>query len=169
MTSNGTGDASKHPLRNGIYAPTMTFFDKETEDLDIETIKKHAVRLAKAGLVGLVTMGSNGEAVHLSREEKIEVTKATRQALDEAGFKEVSVLQGCSEASIRGTVALCKDAAGAGAEAALVLPPAYYRGQVNDDMIIEYYTKVSEQSPIPIVIYNYPVRRINFSTRCDER
>ena len=165
MASNGTGDASKHPLRNGIYAPTMTFFDKETEDLDIETIKKHAVRLAKAGLVGLVTMGSNGEAVHLSREEKIEVTKATRQALDEAGFKEVSVLQGCSEASIRGTVALCKDASSAGAEAALVLPPAYYRGQVNDDMIIEYYTKVSEQSPIPIVIYNYPVRT-TYLTNC---
>ena len=44
------------PLRHGIYAPTMTFFDPETEELDIPVIKKHAVRLAKAGLVGLVTM-----------------------------------------------------------------------------------------------------------------
>jgi L-threo-3-deoxy-hexylosonate aldolase len=44
------------PLRHGIYAPTMTFFDKETEELDIPVIKKHAVRLAKAGLVGLVTV-----------------------------------------------------------------------------------------------------------------
>lgn len=157
MATNGT--SSRPALRHGIYAPTMTFFDRETEDLDILTIKSHAVRLAKAGLVGLVTMGSNGEAVHLSRDEKIAVTKATREALDEAGFKDVSVLQGCSEASVRGTIALCKDAAGAGAEAALVLPPSYYRAQVNNAMIIDYYKAVAEQSPIPIVIYNYPVSR----------
>lgn len=155
MTTNGS--SARPALRHGIYAPTMTFFDKETEDLDIPTIKQHAVRLAKAGLVGLVTMGSNGEAVHLSPQEKITVTKATREALDEAGFKSVSVLQGCSESSVRGTVALCKEAASAGAEAALVLPPAYYRGQVNEAMIVEFYKLVAEQSPIPIVIYNYPV------------
>lgn len=135
----------------------MTFFDRETEDLDVPTIKQHAVRLAKAGLVGLVTMGSNGEAVHLSREEKIAVTKATREALDEAGFSDVSVLQGCSDSSVRGTVTLCKEAAAAGAVAALILPPSYYRAQVNNDMILEYYKAVADQSPIPIVIYNYPV------------
>lgn len=157
MATNGS--SAKPALRHGIYAPTMTFFDKQTEDLDIPTIKQHAVRLAKAGLVGLVTMGSNGEAVHLSREEKIAVTKATREALDEAGFNNVSVLQGCSESSVRGTLVLCKEAAAAGAVAALVLPPSYYRGQVNEAMILDYYTAVAEQSPIPIVIYNYPVRK----------
>lgn len=157
MATNGT--SARPALRHGIYAPTMTFFDKETEDLDIPTIKQHAVRLAKAGLVGLVTMGSNGEAVHLSPQEKIAVTKATREALDEAGFKDVSVLQGCSESSVRGTIALCKEAASAGAEAALILPPSYYRAQVNNDMIVDYYKAVAEQSPIPLIIYNYPVSR----------
>jgi len=68
------------PLRPGIYSPIMTFFDPETEDLDIPSIRKHAVRLAEAGLVGLITMGSNGEAVHLSREEKMAVTRATRES-----------------------------------------------------------------------------------------
>ncbi|KAI7097250.1 hypothetical protein KC352_g38645, partial [Hortaea werneckii] len=52
MATNGS---STSRIRHGIYAPTMTFFDKETEELDIPTIKKHAVRLAQAGLVGLVT------------------------------------------------------------------------------------------------------------------
>lgn len=153
MTTNGN---SRTPLRHGIYAPTMTFFDPETEELDIPTIKKHAVRLAKAGLVGLVTMGSNGEAVHMTREEKIAVTKATREALDEAGFKDVPVIAGASENSIRGAVDLCKEASAAGAEYALILPPAYYRAQVNETMIFEFYTSVAEQSPIPIMLYNYP-------------
>jgi L-threo-3-deoxy-hexylosonate aldolase len=144
------------PLRHGIYAPTMTFFDKETEELDIPVIKKHAVRLAKAGLVGLVTMGSNGEAVHMTREEKSAVTKATREALDEAGFTDVPVISGASENSIRGAVELCKEAAAAGAEYALILPPAYYRAQSSEALIFEYYTSVAEQSPIPIMLYNYP-------------
>ena len=72
---NSTTMAPKRALKGGVYAPTMTFFD-QNEELDLPTIKKHSARLAKAGLVGLVTMGSNGEAVHLSNEEKIAVTKA---------------------------------------------------------------------------------------------
>ena len=132
----------------------MTFFDKETEDLDVSTIKKHAVRLAKAGLVGLVTMGSNGEAVHITNQEKILVTRATREALDEAGFNEVPVIAGCSENSIRGTVELCKQAAAAGAEYTLILPPAYYRAQSSEALIFEFYTTVAAQSPLPIILYN---------------
>lgn len=153
MAANGT---SRTPLRHGIYAPTMTFFDPKTEDLDIATIKKHAVRLAQAGLVGLVTMGSNGEAVHMTREERSAVTKATREALDEAGFKDVPVIAGASNDSIRGAVELCKEASAAGAEYALILPPSYYRAQSSETLIFEFFTSVAEQSPIPIMLYNYP-------------
>jgi L-threo-3-deoxy-hexylosonate aldolase len=102
----------------------MTFFKKDTEDVDVATIKKHAVRLAEAGLVGLVTMGSNGEAVHMTREEKTLVTRATREALTEAGYHDVPVIAGCSENSVRLAIELCREAAAAGAEYALILPPS---------------------------------------------
>lgn len=154
MAANGS--SGRTPLRHGIYAPTMTFFDKKTEELDIPVIKKHAVRLAEAGLVGLVTMGSNGEAVHMTRDEKIAVTKATREALDEAGYKNVPVIAGTSENSIRLTVEMCKEAASAGAEYTLILPPSYYRAQSSEAVLFEYYTAVAEQSPLPIILYNYP-------------
>lgn len=144
------------PLRHGIYAPTMTFFNPETEDLDIPIIKKHAVRLAEAGLVGLVTMGSNGEAVHLTREEKSAVTKATREALDEAGYKNVPVIVGASEQSIRGTIELCNLAFEAGGEYVLLVPPSYYRYAMDEKSIHEYYTSVADASPCPIILYNYP-------------
>lgn len=158
MTANGTNGSSRKPtpLRPGIYAPTMTFFDKETEDLDVSTIKKHAVRLAKAGLVGLVTMGSNGEAVHLSREEKAEVTKATREALDEAGYHDVPVIAGASDMSVRGTIQNIKDAAAAGAEYVLLLSPSYYRYAMDNAAVYDYFVAVAEASPLPIILYNYP-------------
>lgn len=147
---------TRRPLLPGIYAPTMTFFDPDTDELDIASIKRHAVRLAEAGLVGLVTMGSNGEAVHLSNAEKVTVTKATREALDEAGFTQIPVMVGCTEGSVRGTVALIKEAASAGGEYTLLLPPSYYRGLMDDESIYIYFTSVADSSPLPIVLYNYP-------------
>ncbi|KAL1953069.1 hypothetical protein VTO42DRAFT_3631 [Malbranchea cinnamomea] len=145
------------PLRPGVYAPTMTFFDPVTEELDIPTIRKHAVRLAKAGLVGLVTMGSNGEAVHLSRAERVLVTQHTRSALDEAGFQNVPVIAGASDMSVRGTIELCREAAEAGAEYVLIVPPSYYRAAMgNDEALYQYFTSVADASPVPLILYNYP-------------
>jgi L-threo-3-deoxy-hexylosonate aldolase len=156
-TNGVNGHATtRRPLLPGIYAPTMTFFDPETDELDIASVKRHAIRLAEAGLVGLVTMGSNGEAVHLSNAEKVAVTKATREALDEAGFTQIPVMVGCTEGSVRGTVALIKEAASAGGEYTLLLPPSYYRGLMDEESLYTYFTSVADLSPLPIVLYNYP-------------
>ncbi|KAM5468000.1 putative L-threo-3-deoxy-hexylosonate aldolase [Microsporum audouinii] len=146
----------KTPLQPGVYVPTMTFFDTETEDLDIPTIRKHAVRLAKAGVSGLITMGSNGEAVHLSRAERALVTHHTRSALDEAGFKHIPVISGATDQGVRGTIEICREAADAGAEYILLISPSYYRAAMGDqDTLFEYFTKVADGSPLPIILYNF--------------
>lgn len=147
---------TRTPLRPGVYAPTLTFFDPQTEDLDLPAIAKHSVRLARAGLVGLVTLGSNGEAVHLSRSEKAAVTRTTRQALDEAGFRGVPIISGAAEQSVRGTLELCKESAKAGAEYVLIVPPSYYRPAMDETRLEEYYMAVADESPVPILLYNYP-------------
>jgi L-threo-3-deoxy-hexylosonate aldolase len=158
--TNGAGSnghtTSRRPLPCGIYAPTMTFFDPDTEDLDIPTIKKHAVRLVKDGLVGLVTMGSNGEAVHCTREEKLAVTRATRDALDEAGFTATPVILGATEGSVRGTIELCRLGKDAGADYVLLLPPSYFRALMDEVSIYDYFTAVADESPLPVILYNYP-------------
>jgi L-threo-3-deoxy-hexylosonate aldolase len=157
---NGTATnghtASRRPLPCGIYAPTMTFFDPETEDLDIPTIKKHAERLVRDGLVGLVTMGSNGEAVHCTREEKLAVTQATREALDVAGFTSTPIIIGATEGSVRGTIDLCKQASAVGADYCLLLPPSYFRAHMDETAIHDYFIAVADSSPLPLILYNYP-------------
>lgn len=134
----------------------MTFFDPETEDLDIPTIKKHAERLAQAGLAGIVIMGSNGEAVHCTREEKVAVVRASREALDAADFKSMPIIFGATEGSVRGTVELTRMAAAAGADYTLLLPPSYYRPQMDEEAVFNYFINVADQSSLPIIIYNYP-------------
>jgi L-threo-3-deoxy-hexylosonate aldolase len=159
-TTNGTmtngHTTTRRPLPCGIYAPTMTFFNPETEELDIPVIKKHAERLVRDGLVGLVTMGSNGEAIHCTTEEKVAVTKATREALNDAGFTETPIIIGATEGSVKGTVELCKACASAGADYALLLPPSYFRAHMDEEAIYNYFVAVADESPIGLILYNYP-------------
>lgn len=157
-TTNGANGhtTARRPLPCGIYAPTMTFFDPDTEELDIPVIKKHAERLVRAGLVGLVTMGSNGEAAHCTREEKLAVTRATREALDAAGFERVPIVVGATEGSVKGTVELCRLSQQAGGDYVLLLPPSYFRAQMDEEAVYGYFTAVADESPLPIILYNYP-------------
>lgn len=67
------------PLRSGVYPPLPTFFDAH-EELDLQTYQRHIRHLAETGIAGYVVMGSNGEAAHLSSEERIQLIEASREA-----------------------------------------------------------------------------------------
>jgi dihydrodipicolinate synthase/N-acetylneuraminate lyase len=136
----------------------MCFFDPDTEDVDTLSIARHAVRLARAGVTGLATQGSNGEAVHLTHSERQLVTATTRKALNDAGHSHKPIIVGCGSQSTRETVQLCKEAWEAGGDYALVLPPSYYSPLFApcSETIMEYFRTVADKSPIPLIIYNYP-------------
>ncbi|ORY15079.1 dihydrodipicolinate synthase [Clohesyomyces aquaticus] len=152
-----SGDVGlRRTLVPGIYVPTVAFFDPTTEKVDIETTAKHAVRLAEAGVAGITTQGSNGEAVHLSHKERNLITSTTRKALDEAGHGYMPVIVGCGAQSTQETIELCEEAASVGGDYALVLPPAYYQGLFSKDTVKSFFRDVATASPIPILIYNYP-------------
>ncbi len=152
-----SGDVGvRRSLVPGIYVPTVAFFDPSTDNVDVKTIAKHAVRLAKAGVAGITAQGSNGEAVHLSHKERNLVTSTTRKALDDAGFGYMPIIVGCGVQSTRECIELCEEAASAGGDYALVLPPAYYQGLFSKDTVKDFFRDVATASPIPILIYNYP-------------
>jgi 4-hydroxy-2-oxoglutarate aldolase len=149
------GHRVSRTLKPGINVPIVTIF-KENEDVDVDAIAKHAVRLAKAGLASITCQGSNGEAVHLTREERILVTSTVRKAIDEAGFSEMPIVVGCAAQSVRETIEFCRDAYQAGGDYALVLPPSYYKTAYKPENFVEYFQDVADKSPVPIIIYNYP-------------
>ncbi|RSL79882.1 hypothetical protein CEP51_007012 [Fusarium floridanum] len=136
-TINHSATTTTCPLTDGIYVPTVAFFTPDS-NIDIEATRAHAARLAQAGVAGLVTHGSNGEAVHLDHEERRLITQTTRNALDQTGKPELPLIAGC------------------GASHALVLPPAYYHNLLTTENIQQHFRKVADQSPIPILIYNFP-------------
>ncbi len=151
-----SADHPRRPLKVGISVPAVAFFHPGTEDVDVETVAKHAVRLARAGISSITTQGSNGEAVHLTHSERNLVTRTTRKALDDAGFHNIPIIVGCASQSTRETIELCHEALAAGGDYALVLPPSYYKASYTQQCFIEYFEDLASASPIPILIYNYP-------------
>ncbi len=140
------------PLRRGVYPPLPTFFDAN-EDLDLPTYQRHIHNLAQTGIAGYVLMGSNGEAVHLSRAERVQVVETAR----EAAGADALLLVGCGEQSTRATIEHCQDAAQAGSNYALVLPPFYFRGRMDERALLAHYRAVADASPLPVLLYNMPL------------
>ncbi len=61
---------------------------------------------------------------------------------------------GCE--STRATIALTCRAAEAGADAALVVTPHYYKGRMTPDALVGHFCAVADASPIPVLLYNVP-------------
>ncbi|PPQ65288.1 hypothetical protein CVT26_000248 [Gymnopilus dilepis] len=148
--------AKSVPPPSGYYVPAVLFFD-ENEEFDVPSIQAHILRLAKGGVTGILVQGSNGEAQHLSHEERKQAIALTRKTLDENGFKNTLVIAGTGAQSTRETKKLCVDAAEAGASHVLVLTPSTWPPQMSVENIVRFHREVADASPIPTMVYNFPV------------
>jgi 4-hydroxy-2-oxoglutarate aldolase len=135
----------------GIYPPIPTSFNSRG-DLSVEPLKSNLIKLSKYELAGFLVLGSNGETVMLSENEKISVYEAARQAIPVNKI----MLAGTGGQSTRETVELTRGAARAGADAAVVLNPFYYKGLMTKEALTRHYHLVADQSSIPLIIYNMP-------------
>ena len=136
---------------NGIYPPLPTSFDND-ENLATDKMRLNIEKLLKFDLAGVLVLGSNGELVHLTENEKFEVYDMAREAIP----KDKIMLAGTGGQSTRETIRLTKAAANAGADAVLVLNPSYYRGLMTTDALVAHYAAVADASTVPVLIYNMP-------------
>ena len=136
----------------GVFAAATTPFDPATWAVDVAGFRRNAEFLLDTRLAGLVLFGSTGEGVLVAAEERGELLAAAREMLGDR-----LMLVGTGAESTRGTVRLCRDAAHAGADAALVHPPGYFRSLMQPAALLEHYTRVADESPIPVVLYQVPV------------
>jgi 4-hydroxy-2-oxoglutarate aldolase len=141
-------------LPNGVYPPVPTFFDAQ-EELDLATLQRHIQRLMESGIAGYVLMGTNGEAAHLSEDERARVIATARETLG-SGEHSMPIIAGCGDQSTRATIAHCRQAASYGANMVLVLPPSYYRSLMNSKALVAHYRAVADASPLPVLLYNMP-------------
>ncbi|KAJ8098520.1 hypothetical protein POJ06DRAFT_225298 [Lipomyces tetrasporus] len=149
----------------GIYVPVPTFFVSKGSTsykntfapaLDLETQLAHSLYLAKAGIKGLVLLGSTGEAVHLTRPERTQLVSYVKEGLAKNGFDDFPLIVGTASNSVDETVTILTEAKESGGGWGMVLVPSYFASCVTQTGIIDWYTAVADISPIPIMIYYYP-------------
>lgn len=135
----------------GIFPPLPTAFDDQ-ENLALDKMQANILALSKYDLAGFLVLGSNGELVHLSEEEKIEVYQGCRKAIP----KDKLMIAGTGGQTTRETIRLSIAAANAGADAVLVLNPFYYKGLMTTNALVAHYHAIADACSIPVIIYNMP-------------
>jgi dihydrodipicolinate synthase/N-acetylneuraminate lyase len=133
----------------GIIPAVTTPFDVEGA-IDRAALAANLAALLDAGVHGLVATGTMGEAGSLSSAERRLVVDAAVAAA--AGG--VPVVVGVSAGTPPAAIALATDAADAGADAVMLLPPLGYRA--DPDELEAYYRAVAEGGGLPVMAYNNP-------------
>lgn len=137
---------------HGIFPPIPTPFNPD-ESLALDHLRSNLSTWAQWPLAGYVIGGSNGEAVSLSVEERVELVARARQVVPNDRL----VIAGAGAESTRASIELAQRMAEAGADAVIVVTPHYYRPQLTASALTEHYQRIAEAAPVPVVLYNVPV------------
>jgi len=135
----------------GIFPPIPTPF-KDDLQIDYDHLQSNLNRWNQEPLTGYVVCGSNGEYTYLTLDERVELIRAARQVIPGGGL----LIAGSGMESTRETIDLTCRMAQAGADAAIVVTPCYYRGRMTAAALEQHYRQVADASPIPVVLYSVP-------------
>jgi dihydrodipicolinate synthase/N-acetylneuraminate lyase len=138
-------------LLHGIFPPITTPFYPDG-NLYFKKLEANVDRYSKTPVAGIVALGSTGEAILLSDQERREVLKITRDA---AAPHKVLIAGTGIESAVE-TLCLTEYAAGLGYDVAMVRTPHYYKKQMQPANILTFYRTVADRSPLPVIIYNFP-------------
>lgn len=134
----------------GVFPAVTTQF-KDDQSLDLEATARHIERLIKAGVHGLIMLGTVGENTALEPDEKRAVVKC---AIETAKGR-VPVLSGVAECSTALACRYAADMEKLGANGLMVLPAMVYKSDSRETLA--HFRTVARASKLPIMIYNNPI------------
>jgi dihydrodipicolinate synthase/N-acetylneuraminate lyase len=138
-------------LLHGILPPITTPFYPDG-NVYFKKLESNVERYSRTPVAGIVVLGSTGEAILLSDQERRDVLKSAREA---AAPNKVLVAGTGIESAIE-TLRLTEYAAELGYDVAMVRTPHYYKKQMASANILAFYRTVADRSPLPVIIYNFP-------------
>lgn len=138
-------------LLSGILPPITTPFYPDG-NVYYKKLEANVERYSRTPVAGIVVLGSTGEALMLSDQERRDVFKCAREA---AGPNKVLIAGTGVESAIE-TLRLTEYAAELGYDIAMVRTPHYYKKQMLPANMLAFYRTVADCSPLPVIIYNFP-------------
>ena len=138
-------------LRGALAASITPLRDGGTA-IDDDAIPAVVDFLADGGLDGLLALGTNGEGILLSMDERRRVAERVVEA--SAGRLQVAVH--CGAQSTADTVALAEHAAQGGADAVAVIAPPYFR--LDEASLLGHFTAAARAcAPLPFYVYEFAI------------
>ena len=140
-------------MLHGVLAAAATPLRNDGTELDDEAIAPYVEFLADGGLDGLLALGTTGEGILLTVEER---RRAARLFLEAAGDR-LQVAVHCGAQTTADTVLLAADAAELGAAAVAVIGPPYYAFDAT--ALVRHFAAAAEACrPLPFYLYEFRAR-----------
>jgi dihydrodipicolinate synthase/N-acetylneuraminate lyase len=136
----------------GALAASITPLREGGAAIDDDGIGSVVEFLVAGGLDGLLALGTNGEGILLTQQERQRVAKLFLEA--SAGRLQVAVH--CGAQSTADTVALAAHAAEIGADAVAVIAPPYFK--LDDTSLLRHFTAAARAcAPLPFYVYEFAI------------
>lgn len=135
----------------GIFPPVVTPLNKRSA-LDEKAFQENLRRYVGVGLSGVVVAGSTGEAPYLAEHERLRLVELAREIVRPPEL----LIAGTGLEGTDATVRLSREAVQRGADAVLIITPAYYKSRMTSALLVPHFRAVADRVRRPIIIYNIP-------------
>ncbi len=133
----------------GVFPAVTTQF-RQDQSLDMPATAAHIERLLRAGVHGLIMLGTVGENCSLEAEEKRQVLKLAAETVK----GRVPVIAGVAECTTALACRYAADAEKLGIDGLMVLPAMVYKSDPRETLA--HFRAVARASDLPIMVYNNP-------------
>lgn len=137
------------PNWHGVFPAATTHF-KPDYSHDLPAFQTHLDAMIRAGVHGMVVLGSVGENTAHDYDEKIMVLEAAKEAI--AG--RVPLLSGVAEFTTAQACRYARDCERLGIDGLMVLPAMVYKSDPRETLT--HFRSVARASGLPVMIYNNP-------------
>jgi 4-hydroxy-tetrahydrodipicolinate synthase len=139
----------------GTYTALVTpLRDEPGQPIDWDALDTLLEAQIAGGVSGIVPCGTTGESPTLSHEEHAQVVERTIKRAK----GRVQVIAGTGSNSTREAIAMSQHAAGAGADAVMVVVPYY--NKPTQEGLYRHFVAIAGSVRVPVVVYNIPGRSV---------
>lgn len=132
----------------GLVIPVPTPFDANG-DVDFGAYLSHIDWLAEYGVRNLLVNGTTGEFFSLTPEEQLKLLRVSREA-----WKGKLIFH-LGDTALFQCLEIARKAQEEGADFLASLPPYYFAGAPADGLV-EWFGRLSLESDLPLILYNFP-------------
>lgn len=140
-------------MLRGVLAAAVTPLREGGSALDEAAFAPYVDFLVEGGLDGMLALGTTGEGILLSVDER----RRAGRLFIEAARGRVQVAVHCGAQATSDTTLLAEDAAEAGADAVAVIGPPYYAFD-EESLVRHFVAAASACSPLPFYLYEFRAR-----------